>query len=185
MSYEYWNEIRGGGTATLPRTGPKAGPAKAPKPTKASKLAGLAQRSSLAQLFAGVLGAVFVAVGVLGFIPGIVSMFGELTFVGPDSEAQLLGLFDVSVAHNIVHILFGVGLLAARSVVWSLRYLVLGGAAYLAVFVYGLLVVGSDSAINFLPVNAADNVLHLALGVTMVALGVVARRAVHASPAAA
>lgn len=185
MSYEYWNEIRGGGTATLPKSEPQAGPARSPKPARESKLAGLAQRSSLAQLFAGGLGVVFLAVGVLGFIPGIVSMFGELTFVGPDSDAQLLGLFDVSVAHNLVHILFGVGLLAARSVAWSLRYLVLGGAAYLAVFVYGLLVVGSDSAINFLPVNAADNVLHLALGVAMIALGLVARRAIRTSPAAA
>lgn len=175
MSYEYWTEMRGGATATAPRDErrPQQGGPAAAKPGR-----------SLAQLFAGVIGAVFLAVGILGFVPGVVSMFGEFSLTGPDSHAKLLGLFEVSALHNVVHLLFGVGLLAARRASWSVRYLVLGGVAYLAVFVYGLLVVGSTSAVNFLPVNAADNVLHLGLGVGMLALGVVGARALR-SPAPA
>ncbi|MGI9034206.1 MAG: DUF4383 domain-containing protein [Acidimicrobiales bacterium] len=130
-----------------------------------------APRRSVAQLFAAVVGAVFVLVGVLGFVPGVVRNFGKLSLIGPDSHATLLGLFEVSVVHNVVHLLFGVGLLAAASVVWSVRYLVVGGLAYAAVFVYGLFVVGSTSKINFLPINTADNTLHLVLAVGMIALG--------------
>ena len=53
-------------------------------------------------------GVVFLLVGVLGFIPGITSNYDTLQFAGPESEAQLLGLFQVSILHNIVHLLFGV-----------------------------------------------------------------------------
>lgn len=194
MSYEYWTETRGG-TGTAERPSAEA-PPKAPrirrfrKEEKAPAAATGAQprraRSrSLAQVFAFVVGATFVLVGVLGFIPGIVSMFGDLSFKGPESDAQLLGLFDVSVVHNIVHLLFGVGLIASRKATWAVRYLVIGGAAYAAVFVYGLFVVGSSSAINFLPINAADNVLHLVLSVVMIGLGVVGAVALRRQPAGA
>ena len=59
---------------------------------------------------------VFLLVGVLGFIPGITSDYGSMTFAGHDSQAKLLGIFQVSVLHNIVHLLFGaVGLALART----------------------------------------------------------------------
>ena len=173
MSYEYWNETRNSGTTTRERPGGKDEGAKGP--------AWLGKRS-LVQLFAAVVGAVFLLVGILGFVPGVVSMFDEFSLIGPDSEAKLLGLFEVSVVHNIAHMLFGVGLLAARKASWALRYLLIGGAAYLGLFVYGLFVVDSNSAINFLPVNAADNVLHLTLGLAMIALGVIGGTALRRNP---
>lgn len=46
-------------------------------------------------------------VAVLGFVPGITTSYSELSFAGHESEAKLLGLFQVSVLHNIVHGLFG------------------------------------------------------------------------------
>ena len=49
-------------------------------------------------------------------------------------------------------------------------YLVFGGAIYLVLFVYGL-IVGQESAANFVPVNTADDFLHLILGIGMVGLG--------------
>lgn len=52
-------------------------------------------------------GAVFLLVGVLGFIPGITSNYDTLRFAGHGSAALLLGIFQVSVLHNIVHLLFG------------------------------------------------------------------------------
>lgn len=174
MSYEYWTETRSGGATTKERPVGKGGRAKRPEWSRRRR--GSGRERSLVQQFAAVIGGTFLLVGILGFVPGVVTMFDEFTAIGPDSDAELLGLFEVSVVHNIVHLLFGVGLLAARKASWALRYLLVGGAAYLAVFVYGLFVVGSTSAINFLPVNAADNVLHLVLGLAMIALGVIALR---------
>jgi hypothetical protein len=121
-------------------------------------------------------GVVFLAVGVLGFIPGITSRYGSMEFAGHNSEALLLGVFQVSILHNLVHLLFGAaGVAMARSIAGARQYLVVGGAGDLVLFVYGL-IVGPNSAANFVPVNSADDWLHLLLGVGMVALGVVLTR---------
>ena len=121
-------------------------------------------------------GIVFLLIGVLGFIPGITTNYDQLEFASADSEAMLLGVFQVSILHNIVHLLFGVlGLVMARSASGARTYLVFGGIVYLVLFLYGLLV-GQDSAANFVPVNTADDILHLVLGIGMILLGVVLTR---------
>ena len=75
-----------------------------------------------------------------------------------------------------MHLLFGlVGIAMARSWEGARTFLIGGGVVYLVLFVYGLLAHG-DSSANFIPVNSADNVLHVALGVAMIALGVVLGR---------
>lgn len=123
------------------------------------------------QLAALVVGAVFLLVGVLGFIPGITTGFGDMTFAGHNSDAMLLGVFQVSILHNIVHLLFGVaGVAMARTWSGARAYLVGGGVIYLVLWIYGLLI-DKDSAANFVPVNAADDWLHFLLGAGMVALG--------------
>jgi Domain of unknown function (DUF4383) len=121
-------------------------------------------------------GAVFLLVGVLGFIPGVTTNYNSMDFAGHTSDAMLLGVFEVSILHNIVHLLFGVGgILAART--WSAArgYLIGGGVIYLLLFLYGLLI-GHDTAANFVPLNNADNWLHLVLGIGMIALGVLLSR---------
>jgi len=121
-------------------------------------------------------GAVFLLVGALGFVPGITSNFDQLTFAGHHSEAALLGLFNVSILHNIVHLLFGIaGLTLARTFDGARSYLVGGGIIYLVLFIYGL-VIDHDSSANFIPVNDADNWLHLILAIAMIGLGVVLGR---------
>ncbi|WP_440086829.1 DUF4383 domain-containing protein [Streptosporangium sp. LJ11] len=128
------------------------------------------------QTAALIVGVVFLLVGVLGFVPGVTTNYDSLEFAGHTSDAMLLGIFEVSILHNIVHLLFGVGgVLAART--WSAArgYLIGGGVVYLLLFLYGLLV-GHDSAANFVPVNDADNWLHLVLGVGMIALGLALSR---------
>ena len=121
-------------------------------------------------------GIVFLAVGVLGFIPGITRNYSALAIYSHHSGALLLGVFQVSILHNIVHLLFGVaGLVLARSVSGARNYLVWGGVIYLVLFVYGL-IVGQRSAANFVPVNTADDFLHLVLGVGMIALGLALTR---------
>jgi hypothetical protein len=120
--------------------------------------------------------AAFLLVGVLGFIPGITTDYDDMTFAGHDSGAQLLDVFGVSILHNVVHLLFGVaGLVLARSWSGARAFLIGGGALYLVLWLYGLLVDQSSSA-NFVPVDDADNWLHLVLGLGMVALGLVLSR---------
>ncbi len=125
---------------------------------------------------AAIVGVVFLLVGVLGFIPGITTNFGDLLFAGHNSDARLFGLFQVSILHNIVHLLFGIaGLAMARTAAQACTYLVLGGAIYLVLFVYGL-IVGQESAANFVPVKIADDFLHLILGIGMIGLGLALTR---------
>ena len=129
------------------------------------------------QRAAQVVGAVFVLVGILGFIPGITTNYGALMAAGHESQALLLGVFQVSVLHNIVHLLFGVaGLLMARTPAQARNYLIGGGIVYLVLWLYGLFIGGGDSPANFVPLNNADNWLHLVLGLGMVALGVALSR---------
>lgn len=126
------------------------------------------------QLAALAVGGVFLLIGVLGFIPGITTDYGELRFAGHHSDARLLGLFQVSILHNAVHLLFGlVGLVLARSIAGARVFLAAGGAIYLALWLYGLGIeaINPEGGANILPVNDADNWLHLALGFGMLALG--------------
>ncbi|WP_246000360.1 DUF4383 domain-containing protein [Nocardioides pocheonensis] len=123
------------------------------------------------QKAAAAVGAVFLLVGILGFVPGITAHYGDMTFAGHQSGAQLLGIFGVSVLHNVVHLLFGLaGLALARTWSWARVFLIGGGAIYLVLWLYGLLVDQNGSA-NFVPVDDADNWLHLVLGLGMVAVG--------------
>jgi hypothetical protein len=124
---------------------------------------------------AAVVGVVFLLVGIAGFIPGITTNYDMMSFAGHHSYAKLLGVFEVSVLHNIVHLLFGVaGLALARTVQGARWYLIGGGVIYLVLWLYGLLT-DNDSSSNFVPVNRADDWLHLLLGVGMLGLGVALR----------
>ena len=117
---------------------------------------------TLAQTLALIFGATFLLVGILGFIPGITSDYGDMAFAGEGSDAKLLGIFEVSILHNIVHLLFGVGILAARRHDTARQYLLYSGIIYTLLFIYGLFV-GDDDDANFVPMNNADDVLHLLL----------------------
>jgi hypothetical protein len=121
-------------------------------------------------------GAVFLLVGILGFIPGVTTDYDTMKFAEHHSEAKLLGIFQVSILHNIVHLLFGIaGIAMARTASTARTFLIGGGIIYLALWIYGL-IIDHDSAANFIPVNTADNWLHFGLGIGMIALGVLLPR---------
>jgi hypothetical protein len=137
---------------------------------RVSDTAGTRDRTDV-QRAAQVVGAVFLLVGILGFIPGITSDYDQMAFASHDSQAKLLGIFQVSILHNIVHLLFGVaGLAMARAASSARTYLVGGGVIYLVLWLYGLFIDKNSSA-NFVPVNSADDWLHFVLGLGMIALG--------------
>jgi hypothetical protein len=128
------------------------------------------------QQAAQLVGAVFLLVGILGFIPGITTDYDTMKFASHDSGAKLLGVFQISVLHNLVHLAFGVaGLALARTASGARTYLLAGGALYLVLWLYGLFI-GHDSAANFVPLNTADNWLHFFLGIGMIAVGVLLTR---------
>jgi hypothetical protein len=130
---------------------------------------------SLAQTLALVFGIVFLAAGVLGFIPGITTNVGDMKFAGNDSPSELLGLFQVSILHNIVHLLFGIaGIALSRTWENARTYLLASGVIYVVLFVYGILV-SSGSDVNFVPINGADDVLHAVLAVVLLGAWYVSR----------
>jgi hypothetical protein len=145
--------------------------------TQSTRRAGVsASARTPLQRVAALVGAVFLIVGIAGFIPGITTHYSDMTFAGHDSMAKLLGVFMVSVLHNIVHLLFGIaGLVLSRSHRGAFRFLVFGGVIYLVLFVYGVMIDRTSNA-NFVPLNTADNWLHLLLGLAMVALGLLLGR---------
>lgn len=111
-------------------------------------------------------------VGLLGFVPGVTTHIADLTWVGQRSDSLLFGVFAVSIAINALHLLVGIaGVRPARTYAGARAYLLLGGAAYLALWLYGLLVErGSDA--HVLPLNGADNWLHFGMGFVMLLLAV-------------
>lgn len=122
------------------------------------------------QRAAQAVGIVFLLVGILGFIPGITSNYNTMMFAGHQSEAMLLGIFQVSILHNIVHLLFGIaGVAMSRTQSGARSYLLGGGIIYAILWLYGL-VIGQESSANFVPVNTADDWLHFLLAVGMIGL---------------
>lgn len=128
---------------------------------------------SQVQMVSGLFGAVFLLVGILGFVPGITANLSSISFAGHHTDAALLGLFQVTVLHNIVHLLFGVvGMLGLRSRALAKNYLVVGGIIYAVLWIYGM-VIPMESIGNFVGLNTADNWLHFVLAVAMVTTGIV------------
>lgn len=102
------------------------------------------------QKLAWIFGAVFVLVGVLGFVPALT----------PDG--YLLGIFEVDTLHNVIHLLSGVlALGAAWTGVYARLYFQVFGVVYGVVAVVGFLQGGS--VLGLFPVNAADHLLHLVI----------------------
>ena len=110
-----------------------------------------------------VVGAVFLLLGVLGFVPGVTTT--------DDSGMQtLFGLFMVDWVHNSVHILTGVlALLAASSDMYAKWFLWVFGAVYALVALLGFM--DGSTILGLFPVNMADNWLHVVFAVVLLGIG--------------
>ncbi|XKT74734.1 MAG: DUF4383 domain-containing protein [Patescibacteria group bacterium UBA2163] len=111
------------------------------------------------QKLAWVFGAVFLAVGVLGFVPGITT------------DGHLLGIFEVDAVHNIIHLLTGLifvwGALASASTSQMVFKVV--GVVYALVAIIGF--VQGDTVLGLIATNMADHVLHVVLAVAILYIG--------------
>ena len=116
-------------------------------------------------------GILLMLVGILGFVPGITSQYSTLMFLGPDSHAMFLGVFQVSMLLNIVQLAIGAtGWAMSRTEDGARNFLLGAGALYVVLAIFGF-IVGVDSAANFLSLNMMDNWTHLVLGVVMASAG--------------
>src|SRR5215217_7341060 len=106
------------------------------------------------QTLALAFGAVYLLVGIVGFfVTGFDDFFGHTD--------ETLIVFDINPMHNVVHILIGVaGLALARTLAGARTYGWLLAVGYGAAFIYGVFATGKDW--DFLSLNWADNILHLA-----------------------
>lgn len=110
--------------------------------------------------------------GVAGFVPGLTEGVGAMPLAGHHSGALLFGVFEVSVLHNLVHVVLGLaGFVLARTYARSRAYLLGGGLILLGLWLYGLLIAPGSTA-DVVALNNADNWLHFGLGATMVVLAV-------------
>jgi hypothetical protein len=122
----------------------------------------------MARRYAFLLGIVFLVVGVLGFVDPLT----------PDG--RLFGLFMVNAAHNWFHLLSGVfGVLASRAENSRVPL----GFAWFVLIVYGLLTLmgfmipsQQGMLLGAIPVNPADNMLHLLLALSALAVIVAIQR---------
>ncbi|UXA17979.1 DUF4383 domain-containing protein [Mycobacterium sp. SMC-4] len=115
-------------------------------------------------------GGLFLALGVLGFIPGVTTDYDALAFAGHHSGAALFGLFAVSGLHNAIHLIFGVlGVALSGTFNGARGFLIAGAAGYGLLAGYGF-VVARDSPANVIPVDNAGNWLHLTLALGMLIL---------------
>jgi Domain of unknown function (DUF4383) len=102
-----------------------------------------------------VIGAVFVVVGLLGFVP--------------NPLVSSTGLFAINTAHNLIHLLSGAAILAcAFSSIGAGIALKIFGVVYALVAVLGLIMHG-DMLLGFIRVNHADHWLHVLLAVVILA----------------
>jgi hypothetical protein len=138
---------------------------------------------SLAQRFAQVFGAVYVLVGILGFIPPL--LIGTVPgAIGPFA-GFLIGLFAVNWFHSLAHLLIGVaGLATYRNPAAASIYALVLGIAYALLFVVGL-IWGITFLGGLLPLNGLDHILHLLTALVAFGAYFASREATSATSASA
>ena len=110
-------------------------------------------------------GIVFLAVGILGFVPGV-------TTTGADGMPMLLGIFMVNTVHSIVHTASGVVFLlasmagAGAASLWFKLF----GLVYAVVAVLGFMT-PNGLLLGLISNNPADTWLHVGLAAAMLLIG--------------
>ena len=99
------------------------------------------------------LGAAYVLIGVLGFIPGITVANG----MAP-GQGLLLGIFAVNALHNIAHLVLGAALIWAATTADNVRMINKGMAVVFAILVVGSLIA---PIVEGVAINPPDTGLHL------------------------
>jgi len=124
---------------------------------------------SVNQTVALVFGAIYLLIGIIGFF-----ITGFSGFADSEAQGSLLG-FDINPLHNIVHVLIGIFLLlGSRTHAGARSANLTVGVVYLLVGIIGLFIASPDNGANILALNGADNVLHLATAIILLAVALAA-----------
>jgi hypothetical protein len=124
----------------------------------------MTERYTPAQLYALSFGAVLLLVGIFGFIAD--SSFGS----GSDVNGSDFIVFEVNGWHNLVHLLSGLlGLLLWRRADTARLFALGFGSVYLVVTIWGFIT--GDQVLWLIPVDTADNVLHLLISLIGIGAG--------------
>ncbi|TME26124.1 MAG: DUF4383 domain-containing protein [Chloroflexi bacterium] len=122
---------------------------------------------AVVQTVALIFGVIYFLVGVLGFIGPLIGTSSFIT-ITQDRHA-LLGLADINLLHNLVHLAIGLaGLAAASSVANSRTFCQVVGVILLIV---GLLGVFVGNLFGILPLAGFDIPLHLVTGAVLAYFG--------------
>jgi hypothetical protein len=121
------------------------------------------EASSPAKLYATVVGVVLTIAGIIGF-------FYSSSFGSPGNVDDVFGLLSVNGWHNVVHLATGLLGLAAAGY-FARTYALALGLAYLVVAIWGFIIGSGESILGIVPVDTADNFLHLILGLAGLAAG--------------
>ncbi len=117
---------------------------------------------STVQMVALIFGAIYLVAGVLGFLP---FMGGSYTM----TNRALLGLFNINLLHNLVHIVIGIaGLAAAASVANSRTFCQVVGVVLSLLGVLGIFVANPLGLLN---IGGLDIALHLVSGAVLAYFG--------------
>lgn len=133
-------------------------------------------------LFSGVF---FIAIGILGFVPGIVSAAPTQ----PDPEllvstgyGYLFGLFPTNLVHNLVHLAVGFwGVTSARDSKPALLYCQVFAILYSLIAVMGILPVASTT-FGLMPIYGGNVVLNLVAAAVAAYYGFVKLPGIGAAP---
>jgi hypothetical protein len=109
-----------------------------------------------------ILGIAYLAIGVLGFVPGITQ---PSTMSG---QGLLLGIFAVNAVHNAAHLVLGAALVWASTTGEQVRMINRGLAAVFAILVVGSLIA---PIVEGVAINPPDTGLHLASLLVTAAVG--------------
>jgi len=111
------------------------------------------------RIVAMVIGVVFLVIGLLGLL-------------FDTNGGSILG-FQVDIVHNLVHLLTGIVGIAAAMTGWSRRFNQVFGIIYLLIGLAGLIPAFyfGGRLLGLMHVNAADNVLHLVVGIVAAGAG--------------
>jgi hypothetical protein len=127
------------------------------------------RRRTPAQWYCLLAGLSLLLAGILGFIAD--SSFS--TGGGIDGD-KLLSIFEVNGIHNLVHVASGLLLLAASPKRASARTVAIAfGLVYGIVTIIGL--IDGKDVLGLIPVNPADNLLHIALSALGLTTGFMSR----------
>lgn len=127
--------------------------------------------------FALVVGIVYLLVGLLGFIPGLVS-----AYTGPDlavsaGAGNLMGLFPINIVHNIVHLAIGAwGIASYRSISGSVAFARGLAILYGLLAILGLLPAPFSTTFGLVPIHGTDVALHAVTALAAAYFGFVANR---------